>query len=398
MKKEEINALKSPEGIQFLQDHIDESPDAFLLKYSGKISTDLLRGVAEQLKCRSRLKSKQPAYFEAGAIAELSLLEQSTPHEVAEFRKKILSGRSLCECTGGMGVDTLALSQVFDSVQFCEIDPARAEMFRYNLSRLSSENISLHVGDSMEFLRAHRGELYDWLFLDPARRDGTGKRFITLDLCMPNVIKEAQLLRESADNIAIKLSPAFEITELPQIFPDLSRCIVISLYGEVREILVTIEKDQLFSGVEAVAITSREYQLIDDKEGDVEISVGNEPILFEPDPAIIKAGLIDTVARQFGLKRWSERGIFLRGDSTIPEFPGRQFTIRSVEPWQRKKVGRYLKEKEILRAAIIRRDFPLKPEELRKQFKLGESDCTFLIFTTDFQGKRVMIDAEKWYK
>lgn len=397
MKIEEIEALQTPEGIQFLQEHIDESPDALLLKYSGKVSADLLRGSAEQLKCRSRLKSKQPAYYDAGALAELSLLEQSTPHEVAEFRKQILSGTSLCECTGGMGVDTLALSQVFDSVEFCEIDPARAEMFRCNLNRFPSKNITLHVGDSMEFLRTS-GERYEWLFLDPARRDGTGKRFITLDLCMPNVIAEAQLLRDSADNIAIKLSPAFEITELPQLFPDISRCLVISLNGEVREILVTVEKGRFFSGVEAVVLNSSEYFLTDDNLGSVEISDGSEKILFEPDPAIIKAGLIDSLARRFGLKRWSSRGVFLRGNEIIPEFPGRQFTLQNVEPWQRKRVGKYLRDHNIPAAAIIRRDFPLKPEELRKQFKLGESDCTFLIFTSDFKDKRVMIHAEKWYK
>ncbi len=400
MKIEEVEALITPEGHEFLREHCDDNAEQFLLKYRGKVSDNLIRGVAEQLSCRRRFPIKQPRMAEVGALAELSVLEQSTPQRVAEFRKSVLSGKSLCECTGGLGVDTIALAEVFESVTFCEIDPARAALFKYNSSLLNIENVSVQCGDSMDFLRTCPPDSFDWLFLDPARRDGSGKRFISLDACMPNVIEEADLLRQSAKNIAIKLSPAFEISELPKIFPDLSRCMVISLYGEVREILITIEEGVPVQPVESVALSEdKDVRFEDDFAGAVLLADKTEDaVLFEPDPASIKAGLIDRVAREYSLRRWSRQGIFLLSESVIPDFPGRQFKILAVIPWQRKKIGRYIKECGISRAAIIRRDFPLKPEEIRKLYKIGESDSRFLIFTSDSDGKRVVIDAEKWYK
>ncbi len=80
------------------------------------------------------------------------------------------------------------------------------------------------------------------------------------------------------------------------------------------------------------------------------------------------------------------------------DFVGRQFIIQDIIPWQRKKVGKYLSQNQISEAAIIRRDFPVAPEELRKMYKLRESSTQFLIFTVNNDGKRVVIICKKWYK
>lgn len=399
MNSLDVEALLSEEGKRFLEKHRDESADRVVMKYHGTVSSHLLSGVAEQLRSQSKLQKKQPHFAQRGALVELSVLEQSTPRAVAEFRKTVMNGGSLCECTGGLGVDTLALSDVFDTVTFCEIDEARALLFKYNSSLFSKENINVITGDSIEFLKKSTVD-FDWIFLDPARRDGGGKRFITLDACMPNVLEHAELLRSKARNIGIKLSPAFEISELPSLFPDISQCLAISLDGEVRELFITIENDKEYTGPSAVVLRDSETVSIVSKGShavDVITDLPGNSVLFEPDPAIIKARVIDDVAKQFNLQRWSSSGIFLVGTDIIPAFPGRQFRIAEQLQWQRKSVGKYLKKNSITKAAVIRRDFPLKPEELRKMYKLKESETEFLIFTTDHNNQKVCLHVEKWY-
>jgi len=392
----EVLALCSPEGDCFLRDHLHDSVDRLLLAMHGKVDPYLLRAVAEQISCREKLRVKQPRFAQLGAFVESSVLEQSTPQEVAEYRSTMMSGDSLCDCTGGLGVDTLALAHRFNQVVFCEIDPARALLFTYNSSRFGTTNCTVHVGDSMAFLRNSSG-VYDWLFIDPARRDGSGKRFISLENCLPDVIGEAVLLREKSENIAIKISPAFDISMIYKQFEDCSRIVVVSLYGEVREIMVTIESNVPVQAIRAVILGKNQTEILDDDGfGDLEVATTSKRWLFEPDPAIIKAGLVDTLGRKYGLVRWSGTGIFLCGDEVISDFPGRQFEIIRIVPWQRKEIGRYLKEKKIFSSTVIRRDFPLTPEEIRALYKLQESDSQFLIFTTDHANNRVVIDCKKW--
>ncbi len=397
MTHDEALAICTPEGDRFLRDHLCESPDRLLLALHGKVDPILLRATAEQIRCRGKLQAKQPRYAEVGALVELSVLEQSTPQEVADYRTSLMCGKSLCDCTGGLGVDTLALATVFEKVTFCEIDEARAILFGHNAQLFERTNIEVHHGDSMVFLKNH-SEKFDWLFIDPARRNGSGKRFISLEECLPDVIGEAKLLREKASNIAIKISPAFDISMIYKQFEDCSRIVVISLDGEVREIMITVESGVNVQPIRAVILGNQTTIVEDDGEGSLAICANQPAWLFEPDPAIIKAGLIDSLGRKFNLTRWSRNGIFLCGSEPIMEFPGRQFEVNTILPWQRKEIGKYLKKEAITSAAIIRRDFPLKPEEIRAQYKLSESDSRFLIFTADSRDSRVVIDCKKWYQ
>ncbi len=400
MIKSDVDALITPEGQLFLSENLNNSPENLLLKYRGKIDNALLHGVAEQLRCTSKLLHKQPRYADVNAMVELSLLEQSTAEEVAQYRLQFISGKTICDCTGGLGVDSFAFATQFESVTFCEIDESRLALFEHNRSLFQNSNITTQLGDSMDFLKNRKGETFDWIFLDPARRDNSGKRFITLDACSPDVLANADLLRKSARNIAIKLSPAFDISEITKLFPDLSRIVVVSLDGEVREILITIEKYLPLQPIQSVSISNGSvYSLSENRELTTTVGECNPgDMLFEPDPAIIKAGIISSLAGEYDLNHWAYRSIFLLGKKVHPEFVGRQFTISEIIPWQRKKVGKYLKQNGISEAAIIRRDFPLAPEELRKMYKLRESSTQFLIFTVNSDGKRVVIICKKWYK
>jgi hypothetical protein len=375
--KDENNLLEHLKG---------EKSEDILLSLSGKYPKELLIGVAEQLKSIPLLKTKHPNWHEKGVLVEKSLLEQSTPEEVAKYRSKLMAGKSLCDCTGGMGVDTIALSDSFENVTFCELDEGRATLFEYN-SKLFNKEIDIEIGDSIKFLKSQKNS-FSWLFLDPARRDTKGKRFIRLEECSPNIVEHFETLKNSSKNIGVKISPAYEISELFKLFTEITNIYIISWNGEVRELFVTFE-GKPNKNIIAVSLDFNYH--IESNTSNIEtVSSLDFKYLYEPDPAIIKARLIDVLGDNFSLKRFSLQTPFLVGNNYCPNFPGRVIKVNSILKWSKKGFKEFIKKENISKSVIIRRDFPISVEEIRKRFKLKESENNFLIFSTHKLGKFVI--------
>ena len=394
MQIDSVKFLLSSQGEKLLSSCDSLSYHQFIDNYSKKLNSIELSAIAEQLKSKELLRRKNSLWLKKKCLVEKSLLEQSTALKVAQFRATVIKGHTLCDCTGGMGVDTVAFSSSFNSVMYCEIDESRALLFQHNLKVLNINNIDIRVSDSIKLLGSIQKK-FDWLFIDPARRNNSGKRFISLEECSPNIIENIDLFLNSSNNIAVKISPAFEIDELLKKIDNISKVFVISLDREVREILFTIEKDVKFDGTEVVIIN--ENTITRHKVNkNIQLDITNEfKYLYEPDPAIIKARAVDSYGNEFNLKRLSINSQFLISNVLMKEFLGRIFIVVATFAWNRKDTKRYLKENNLTKATIIRRNFPLKPEELRKAFKLKEDSNNFLIFTTDSSNKKVVIHAQR---
>lgn len=59
--------------------------------------------------------------------------------------------------------------------------------------------------DSIRYLQMM--ESVDWIFIDPARRDGHGGKTIAISECEPDVSALENLLLEKASHVLVKLSP-----------------------------------------------------------------------------------------------------------------------------------------------------------------------------------------------
>ena len=115
--------------------------------------------------------------------------------------------------------------------------------------------------------------------------------------------------------------------------------------------------------------------------------------VYEPDPAIIKAKLSGTLARDAGIEFVNSSVDYLTSNSLIEDFPGRTFRLIECVLYKPKTFKAFLERHDIRGASIQRRDFPLSAEELRKKYRLLESDKAFLFFTRDNAGRPVAIYA-----
>ena len=398
MTLDEVKALISKSGQALLKSNREKEYNSFLL--SQKRTTPAVRAVGEQLAIVDKFKSKLPYFYNLGGVLERDLLEQATVEPISAYRNSIINGTRLLDGTGGTGSEVFALSKSFSEIIFAEISNPRFELFKYNLNLFKINNIEPILTDSIEYLKEVEDNYFSWIFLDPARREN-GKRYINLDDYSPNIIENIDLLLSKCEKLAVKISPAFDISLLKRLINNISTIRVISYRNEVREILFTIEKESEFEPfIEALEVNKNgeiNFSIkanLNDKIDLKNCNIDANGYIFEPAPSIIKASLVEVIGKDNNLNRISINSPLLFGRELIP-FSGRVFKVISVNSWSRKELSHYLKKMSISKASIIRRDFPISSEKIRKDYSIKEDSKRFLIFTKDSNGKKIFIDCQR---
>lgn len=330
------------------------------------------RIVATQLKYLERAAGKLPAYAEAGCILPPRAFEQASSEQCAAH--KALSGERVLELTCGLGVDAVALSRRFRQVVTLERDPVLAEVARENFRRLGIRNIEVHAASAEEFT-ASCTEHFDWIYADPDRRSEEGKKLVCLEDCSPNVVALYPRLKELAPRLCLKNSPLFDVEEALRCFPN-SRVEVLSLHGECKEVL--IYDDEQGPSVTATALGVGSYTASPSTApcNPDTFRAADYRWLVQPDVALQKSRLVR--AHLAGKADcWSENGYGFATD--YPEgVLGRVYAVERIEPYDPKGLKRALKG---VRVELLKRDFPLTIEELRRRLGVKAGDDERLAFT-----------------
>src|SRR5690606_17465021 len=87
---------------------------------------------------------------------------------------------------------------------------------------------------------------YDWIYVDPSRRnDSKGKVFFLKD-CLPNIPEHLELLWSHSKNVLIKTSPLLDITIGLNELEYVKTIHIVAVNNEVKELLWILEHG--FSG------------------------------------------------------------------------------------------------------------------------------------------------------
>ena len=394
----EIQDLLQLDIQALLASHHSDDPAAFAMQFHGR--RDLpIRAMAEQLACRQKAAKKLPTLSKHNLLYTPLALEQSSGERTAAYKASFMSGKRAIDVSGGLGVDTMFLARTFQEVVYCERDPLLCAVVEHNLKVSGVANVQVRNGESISLLAEYPDNSFDWIFVDPARRE-EGRRSIALEAASPDVVASHDLLLRHAQRVCIKASPALEISGLKKLLPALHTIIVVSVDRECKEILLLLERAYPACGpvqVKAVCLNgdSEEITEVAGGNGDVPrvVAAAEKKYLYEPDPAIIKARLSAVLARDSGLQFVNKSVDYLTADLKIEAFPGRRFRVVESVPFKPKSFRAFLERHAIAGASIQRRDFPLSAEELRKKYRLVESERAFLFFTKDAEGHPLCIYA-----
>jgi 16S rRNA G966 N2-methylase RsmD len=398
MTPDELHSLLDPEVLALTDAHAGDDPAAFALLFHGR--KDLpVRAMAEQIACRKKAATKLPSLSRFPLLYTRLGLEQASGERAAEWKASLMQGRRAIDLTGGLGIDTLFLARRFGHVVSCERDEALARLAETNRHTLGVTNVETRIGDSEEILAGYADDSFDWVMVDPARRE-QGGRSAGLASSSPDVSRLHDLMLRKAARVCIKASPALEISWLEAQLPALSEVIVVSVDGECKEVLLLLDRQHVAGWkpkVRAVCLGREAFEiaLSGDEPPVRELAEAPGAWLYEPDAAIIKARLTGELARQFRLEFLNRTVDYLTSDRLNEPFPGRCFRIELCRPFKPKSFRKELAGQGIANAAVQRRDFPLSVEELRKRYKIGESSERFLFFTKDGLGDLIWLSCRK---
>lgn len=385
--------------LAFIQKHSNDDVTKLILK-SGQFKDLDVKKLAAQILSRQKASKKLPEWT---AIEKLIFppslsVEQSSSEATAKYKSSLIKGKTLIDITGGMGVDSFYLSRNFEETHYFELQNEVAETAAYNFGLLSAKNIEVHNTDSIESIQLNQMQA-DWIYADPARRDANKKKVVLLSDCAPDVKFHLAELFKHAPNVLLKTSPLLDIDLAAQELKSVKEVHVIGYEQECKELLFNINEtysDDFLIKARVINPAGEIIHQLDftrNQERDAVIEF-SEPLsyLYEPHPAILKAGAFKYLCTAFDVKKLAAHSHLYTSQNLVSDFPGRTFEITAVCKPDAKEIGQFVPENK---ANLTIRNFPAKIDDLRKKWRLKEGGEIYLFATTLFNKKKTVVVTKK---
>lgn len=352
--------------------------------------------ILNQIEAKSKAKDKLPTWFLTKNIIYPSKIsvEQTSSEKTAAYKASLISGESLIDLTGGFGVDDYYFSKNFKNIAHCEINEELSAIVKHNFEQLKVTNCSFYADDSTNVLN-NLNQKWDWIYIDPSRRnDAKGKVFMLKD-CLPNVPESLDFYFEKSDSILIKTAPLLDISAGLSELKFVKNIHIIALENEVKELLFEIHNQ--YKG----EITLKTANILKDKIETFEFVLGDDTVfanyhlpqkyIYEPNSAIMKSGGFDEVSGVFDINKLHKHSHLYTSDELIA-FPGRTFEIEKVIPYSKNEMKIELANQQ---ANITTRNFPDTVENIRKKWKIKNGGNLYCFFTTDKNDNKIVLICRK---
>jgi len=352
--------------------------------------------LVEQLEARKKSEKKLPTWFSASNIYYPNKLniEQTSSEITAKYKADLVSGKSLVDVTGGLGVDSYYFSKKTERVYHCELNENLSEIATYNLRILDAENVQTYNEDGLYFIKKSNTN-FDWIYVDPSRRNDLKQRIFLLSDCLPNVVDNLDFMFSKSDNILIKTAPLLDISAGIKELDHIKEIHIVAIQNDVKELLWVLQKKYQGSiSIKTINKTLKgdqtfNFNIQSEKEA---ISKFSEPLiyLYEPNAAILKSGAFKIIGQAKQVKKLHTNTHLYTSNSLI-DFPGRRFIIEVILPYNKSA----LKKARIKKANITTRNFPESVATIRKKMKIKDGGEIYLFFTKDLNENVVVLQCKR---
>lgn len=387
-------AILKPVVQKFIREHVNANLPQLILKGS-PIKDVSIQEIATQIAGLKIAEKKLPIWFKTkGIIFPPKLnLEQTSSELTAQYKARLIQGGDMIDLTGGLGIDSYFFSLNVNKMTYCEQNDELALIASHNFEQLKAA-ISIVTGNSIDFLETSN-TTYNWIYLDPARRDDHGGKVFRLSDCTPNVPAHLDLLFRNSNNILIKTSPLLDISAAIAELKFVKELHIIAVQNDVKELLWVLEKEY----INKVTVVTINFT----KDGTQEFKgyLNNDTInikyelpkqyLYEPNPTIMKSGMFALLGSETNTEKLHPNS-HLFTSSEIVDFPGRRFEIIQSEPYNVKLLKKNLGLKK---ANITTRNFPDSVEVIRKKLKIKDGGDHYLFFTTNLKDEKIVLVCRK---
>jgi hypothetical protein len=337
----------------------------------------------------ARLRARARPVFGADAdhlFLTADTLEQAGRPALAERRAARLMRGSpgpVADLGCAAGTDTIALARAGADVVAVDLDPLARALTAANVEALGlADRVRVTAGDAVELVSAARdGRVAGCpaAVLDPARRAG-GRRQLDPDRWSPPWPTVTALLA-AVPHAAVKVAPGLDHERVP-----------VGIEAEWVSDGRTIVEALLWGT--AVGTTWRRATLVRDghpwelvADADPGLA-GTGPVrawLHEPDPAVIRSGLVALVAADLGATLVDPTIAYLTSDAPTESPWVHSYRVDEVLPFNLKRLRALLRTRGVGRVTVKKRGSAIEPETLSRQLR-GPGAGTAVVVVTRVAG------------
>ncbi|MEZ4794288.1 MAG: class I SAM-dependent methyltransferase [Flavobacteriaceae bacterium] len=390
-----MNILTNP---QLISAEVQE----FVRTFDGEITQLALKGspfpevtiseLIQQIEGFQKTRTKLPTWHTVPNIffPKKLNIEQSSSEITAQYKSKLLQGKSIADLTGGYGVDVFYFSKQFDTIFYFEKDKSLAVIAAHNFAQLGANNIVVSDQDGLEKLET---DFFDVIYLDPARRNQSKGKVYFLKDCEPNVLDHLDLLMNHCKSLLVKTSPLLDITMGVQELKHAHEIHVVAVENEVKELVWLLKKnapkDPTIKTVNLSAKGNQLFEFIFRSNSEPTFS-NPKKFIYEPNAALLKSGGYNHLCKAFQVEKLAEHSHLFTHNQLV-DFPGRAFEVKQMIPYKKRE----MLELKGSKANITTRNFPLSVSQLRTEWGITDGGHTYLFFTTLKNGEKVVLVCEK---
>lgn len=318
-------------------------------------------------------------------------LEQATRFRVAEHRAARLAAArpaSVIDLGCGIGGDLLAFARAGLTAAGVDLDPVRVALAQANLDALGLPG-AVQVADATTLDVSGFGAV----FADPARRGARGRVFDAEGWTPPWPF----VLELLAGTAVVKVAPGIPHAMLPEEI----EAEWVSDGGEVKEaalwspVLATVRRRATVipsagaGGTGLATLTDEDDPYAGQPRPVREVGA----FLYEPDGAVIRAGLVTAVAAGVGGGLVDEHIAYVTADEAFHTPFARSYRVVEELPYREKQLRAALRERRIGRLAIKKRGVDVVPEVLRKRLALsGDNEGTLVMTRVAGVGTALLVE------
>lgn len=360
-----------------------------------RVETDPARAAAALTQAQLRVRAVAKLGDDAGRMYFTpDALEQATRARVAAHRAARLAAArppSVVDLGCGLGSDLVAFARAGITAAGVDLDPVRVAVARANLDALGLPG-AVQVADATTVDLDAFGAAY----VDPARRSGRG-RVLDADGWTPPWPFVVDLLgrhglAKVAPGIPHDLLPAGVEAEW------------VSEGGDVTE--ASLWAPRFASATRRATVipgpgrgTGTDSGLASLTEDDDPYDGQPRPVgpvggyLYEPDGAVIRAGLVTAVAAGVGGHLVDEHIAYVTADAAFRTPFARSYRVVEELPYREKQLKAALRERGVGRLTIKKRGVAVVPEELRRRLALkGEEEATVVLTRVAGAGTALLVE------
>jgi SAM-dependent methyltransferase len=313
-------------------------------------------------------------------------LEQASSEELARHRAgRFIGARRIADLGCGIGGDTLALAEQAP-VAAVDREEVRLWMARENVAAYRPRHpAAFFLADlTAEGVLAFPELRKAAVFCDPARRED-GRRVFSVRRYSPPLGVLTAWQAVSPDRaLCVKISPGVRWEEIER-----EPCEVefVSLRRELKEAVLWYGPFR--SAGRRATLLPADETLTDGQPGSDAVSPPGR-VLYEPDPSILRAGLVRQLAGVLGAGRIDPEIAYLTADEHTPTPWARVYAVEEVMPFGVKRLREWLRARGVGRVTVKKRGSPVEPDELERQLRL-RGDGSRIVFLTRAGGKPVVL-------